>query len=95
MKGWRESCTAYAEISVCFKQKPCTVICKNLVAFDTTILQHWCKDFASEYACNLMTCNIYCCIVNSSLCMVCFIAIEQSVWCFRKSCKDIRSHNFT
>ena len=58
MKGWQEFCTAYAEISVCFKQGSCTVICKNLVVFDTTILQHWYKDFASEHACNLMTCNI-------------------------------------
>ena len=38
----------------------CTVFCKNLVAFDTTILHHWYKNPASEHAFNLTTINFYC-----------------------------------
>ena len=35
------------------EEESCTVFCKNLVAFATTILQHWYKNLASEHTCNL------------------------------------------
>ena len=72
----------------CSKQESCTVRCKNLVAFDTTILQHWCKDLASEHTCNLMTISICSCKQQPLLALVVIASFNPHLWWLRSG-KDL------
>ena len=70
------------------KQESCTVHCKNLVAFDTTIFQHWCKDIASEHTCSLMTISIHSCKLQTLLALVVIASFNPYLWWLR-STKDL------